>query len=121
MADAPRYLQWDIWQVEWVHEDGTSKDRPALLISTTQHNDKHDELWFLKITGRRHNVPYVWELAPSDPAYVGAGLKKTSYFYIADTRKIHKSQIRYRRGSLNPFAAMLIDLQIREATGWSPP
>lgn len=84
-------------------------------------NDEHEDLWFVKIMGRRHNVPYVWELTPSDPAYVGSGLKKTSYFYIADTRKIHKSLIRYHRGRLNRFAAMLIDMQIREATGWSPP
>ena len=117
----PRYFQWETWDVEWRHEDGTSKRRPALLISTTACNDEHEELWFVKISSRRHDVPYVVELTPNDPAFAQTGLTKTSYFYIANIQKVHKSRIYKRRGTVGRFTALLIDMQIRKAAGWTAP
>lgn len=27
----PTFCQWEVWQAQWEHEDGTSKERPLLM------------------------------------------------------------------------------------------
>ena len=116
-----RYFQWEIWDVEWHHEDGTSKRRPALLISTSTYNDMHEDLWFVKISSQQHSVPHIVEIATADLAFAQTGLTKTSYFYIADVQTIPRGDVSKRRGSLNQLTAILVNMEIRKATGWSPP
>jgi len=121
VSETRRYCQWEIWDVNWQHEDGTGKRRPALLISSTEYNSQNDALWFVKISSVRHNVPFRLESRLDEPAFAGTGLTKTSYFYIADARPIGKPSIFRRRGALSAFAAMLVDHQIRNAVGLNPP
>ena len=91
-------LQWEIWDVEWEHEDGTSKARPALVVSSTAFNAGNDAIWFAKISTKEHDVPHRLELATSDPAFSRTGLAAHSYFYLANVRQITRSKI-YRRGA----------------------
>jgi mRNA-degrading endonuclease toxin of MazEF toxin-antitoxin module len=121
VPETRHYHQWEIWDVDWKHEDGTSKRRPALLISSTEHNRQSDELWFVKVSSVKHNVPYCMEFHKDEPSFTGTGLTKTSYFYIADVRKISKSSVFRRRGAISPMAALLIDHQIRTAIGLTHP
>lgn len=122
MANARAFCQWDIWQVTWIHkDDGTSKDRPALLLSTTDYNAKHDLLWFAKISTPLHNVPLRIELNSGDPAFAGTGLTHTCHLYLGSAREIHKDAILSYRGFLNKLAGAMIQLRLKADTGWTPP
>lgn len=121
MATSKRILQWEIWDVEWPHEDGTSKRRPALVVSSSEFNGRNDVIWCAKISSRIHEVPFRVELSPGDPSFSATGLNKTSYFYLADVRKVSKRAFYSQRGHVSTLFGMLIVLEIQKAANWTPP
>ncbi|MFH1421534.1 MAG: type II toxin-antitoxin system PemK/MazF family toxin [Planctomycetota bacterium] len=108
------YRQWEIWEVEWKHEDGTSKQRPALLISDTNYNLMHDELRFMKITNKEYRGYNYYCFSKDDPAFAITGLSKTCYLYPALVQNISKKKIISRRGCLNNLTKFAIDRTIKE-------
>ena len=117
----PKYRQWEIWDVEWLHEDGSSKRRPALIISTTAYNDKHGAVHFVQLSSQYHNVRYRQSIAPGDPGFGLSGLTKKSYIYPANIQEIPKAHIYRRRGKISEFTGRLVLWSIRELTGSQPP
>src|SRR5206468_4213543 len=111
----PAYEQWEIWEVEWKHEDGTSKNRPALLISESDYNRRHDHCVFVKISTKDHPARHKFELSPTDGAFVSTGLKKRSFFYLKKVQAISKDRIISRRGSLSRLTAFAIQQLLNEA------
>ena len=115
LFDSRTICQWEIWQVEWDHEDGTSKSRPALVLSSSTFNATNDEIWFAKISSKRHHVAHVLELSTNDAAFRSTGLSGTSFFYLANTRKIHRSKIQRRRGILGTMSILMTRLAMAKA------
>jgi mRNA-degrading endonuclease toxin of MazEF toxin-antitoxin module len=105
--------QWDIWQVSWEHEDGTAKDRPALLFLPTATIHTLHSVPFIKISSKEHPSPYRFTLEPTDGAFAATGLRKRSHFYLNLVQFIERSKLRYRRGMLGPMTSQLLDLRIR--------
>jgi|ERR1051326_6375332 mRNA-degrading endonuclease toxin of MazEF toxin-antitoxin module len=118
---APKYCQWEIWQVRWQHEDGTFKERPALLLSSSAYNQTHDDLWFAKISSVEHNQPFRLELSPADPSFRQTGLTKRCFIYLANARKINKSAIGQQRGRLGLLSALLIGALLKQAIKFEMP
>ncbi len=98
MAAGRPYLQWEIWDVYWIHEDGTGKRRPALLISMDQENETRKDLAFLKISSQFRNSRFRYEMMVSDPEFAVTGLKKSSYLYADQLQRIAKGNVLTRRG-----------------------
>ena len=117
MASRPpsySHKQWEIYQVQWEHEDGSMKERPALVISPTTDNQKRQYVWFMKITGTAIHSPH-FMLDPLDPAFSKTGLKKKSYFDILNVRKIPKNKILNLRGRVGQMTAFAINQLILDA------
>ena len=114
------YHQWEIWQVDWQHEDGTSKERPALLFSSDKFNKEHDELWFAQIRSRHLRDRYYWEFKTTDPNFRATGLTKSCFLYMTRVQKISKSKIRRYRGYLPSFAAYAVRALFEEAGQATP-
>jgi mRNA-degrading endonuclease toxin of MazEF toxin-antitoxin module len=109
-----RLAQWSIWYVDWPHDDdGTSKDRPALVISLTEDNEKNDEAYFMKISTKLYATPHVFTLQKSDPAFAGTGLVADSHFYLVKIKKLPATAVRRRIGMLNHMTAMLLDIRLK--------
>ena len=114
--------QWEIWQVEWEHfDDGLSKDRPALVISSSAFNASHDHVYFAKISSVDHADPFRISLPMSAPGFQMTGLRKDSHFYLGTVRKVPQPKIRHRRGALPQFSALIFDATIRRLVGWQEP
>lgn len=121
-ASPPRHpRQWEIWQVRWRHEDGTSKGRPALVVSSDAHNARGGDVWCLKISGEAHAVRYRVDLETSDPEFPLTGLTKDSYFYLTNIQRIPPSGIIRHRGVLGRMTGQVIDALIRVLTSTPPP
>jgi len=118
--DPKSAAQWQIWQVKWDHEDGTSKDRPALLFSPSINNLVND-YWFLKITGEDHPSPHKFLLEERDSAFASTGLKKDSYFYPEKVQKKKPNDLLYYRGYLGPLTIWALDRLIRAAVNFQRP
>lgn len=117
-----KYRQWEIWDVEWPHEDdpeGSVKVRPALIVSPTRINDGSEGVWFVKISGVDRPLPSKLRLDASDPEFPSTGLRKSSFFYVRNIKLLPKDAIRSRRGCAGPNTTALIDELIREAFGHS--
>ena len=110
----PDAYQWEIWQAVWEHEDGTSKERPVLLLTTTTHNFASPKVWVAKFTKSRRDSPHRYEFADTDPAFWKTGLKATCYLYLHEAREIDKSLLINRRGQLCSLASLLIGFTIKK-------
>ncbi len=115
------YAQWDIWQVNWKHEDGSSKPRPALLISSTEYNENNEALAFIKISGIKHDIPYRLDLGVKDASFATTKLEKQSYIYCANVQKIKKKSILYQRGYADLALIRRVMRIIGAATGYQYP
>lgn len=118
--DKRTFLQWEIWQVDWLHEDGTSKPRPALLLSPSGFNVSHDELWFVKITGTDRSTPNRVKLEEKSPMFATTGLTKSCYIYPENIKKIAKSSIRRKRGYVDRFFGQQVYAEVCRLSGWKP-
>lgn len=113
--------QWDIWEVIWLHEDGTSKARPGLAMMPTPFNARARRVPFLKISSVRRPDPNRFDIKMSDPTFPATGLRKDSYIYLGLVQSVDKSRILRPRGSLPPFSAAVLTMRIQRAVpGWSP-
>jgi len=107
--------QWEIWEVDWLHEDGTSKPRPALVVSSNTFNSGHSGAWVAKISSQYFDTEHRIEIAAGDPSFKSTGLKKSCYVYLANVRLIEPDLLLYRRGRLGSFSALVIAIQLKKA------
>ncbi|HLX61190.1 MAG TPA: type II toxin-antitoxin system PemK/MazF family toxin [Planctomycetota bacterium] len=114
------FHQWDIWEVLWHHlDDGTSKPRPVLVISSDKYNAANNHFWGIKITSVPQRDPHVFEVTAFDPAFAVTGLKKTSYFCLNMAREIKKTDALHLRGHLGVMMQFALKQLIEKATGKS--
>ena len=112
------FAQWGIWDVEWVHEDGSSKRRPALVLSDSAYNEAHEEIWFVKISSQKHAAKGRIELMPGDSTFAVTGLRKRCFLYLTNVRQIPKSLVYEQRGVLHTSARLMVEWWIRTNLGW---
>jgi mRNA-degrading endonuclease toxin of MazEF toxin-antitoxin module len=117
----PVFSQWEIWQVDWEHEDGTSKARPVLILSSTSAAESGDQIWVAKFTKTMSDVPFRIEFSRSDPSFRETGLNETCYLYLAEARKVPKSRFLYRRGRLPVLSAALVGFLLKQAVRFPVP
>ncbi len=115
--DGRVYQQWDIWQVNWVHEDGQIKDRPALLLTDSALNASRETLLFAKITGTLGEAELRFTLDWQDPERAENGLSKTSHVYLANQQEVEKRAVLYRRGRLGPQQAERLKAMLESKLG----
>jgi len=109
----PDPYQWEIWEATWVHEDGTAKPRPVLVLTGTSHNFAAGKIWVAKFTKTRRDAPHRYEFNSTDPAFPKTGLTATCYLYLQEAREIDKSLLLYKRGQLSSLAALMIGFTIK--------
>jgi hypothetical protein len=99
----PEFRQWDIWQAEWEHEDGTSKDRPVLILSNGIGDD--GKVWVAKFT--KTEIPGAQRILfeTSDASFSQTGLQQSCYLYPAQARKLRVDQFRCRRGKMSQLGS----------------
>lgn len=116
-------LQWQIWDVEWPHEDGTSKRRPALVVSTSAHNASSDEIWVVKISSKFRDVPHRLTICTTDPAFKTTGLKKDSHFYLKKVKLLNRSRFYEQRkpGQLTGITVLMTAIALKKAVPQSLP
>jgi hypothetical protein len=119
-AGQPDPRIWDIWDVEWLHEDGTSKRRPALLIASYGFAEEGDRLPFLQISSIEHRTPHRFDLSISNPIFAHTGLTKDCYVYLSHLQWIEADRLYRRRGMIGASAGSLLTLRIRLAIGFDP-
>ena len=112
---APQFCQWEIWQVVWEHEDGTSKNRPALILSSTSVAKVDTELWVAKFTKTDFPLPFKMYFDRTAPSFKETGLTANCYLYLASARRIDKSKFLYRRGRLPVLSAALVGVMLKQA------
>lgn len=120
-SEVPTYCQWEVWQVNWDHEDGTIKDRPVIILSSTATAQANQEIWVAKFTKSRKEIPFRIEFKDSDPSFPETGLSKTCYLYIAEARKIPKSAFLHRRGKLSVLSAVMAGFIVKQALKFKIP
>jgi mRNA-degrading endonuclease toxin of MazEF toxin-antitoxin module len=120
-SDAPAYCQWEIWQVDWEHEDGTSKPRPALILSSTRSANSSPEIWVAKFTKTRSEVPFRIEFNRNDPSFKETGLTETCYLYLAEARRVSKGRFIRRRGKLPILSAVMVGFMLKKAIRFEMP
>jgi len=105
MASIAEVRQWEIWYVDWPHEDGTRKRRPALAISTSQQNAAQGFARFAKTTGQNHpGVPGRLAISPEDAHFKYPGLSELSWIHPTDVEKIYDAQLSEKRvGYISPL------------------
>jgi mRNA-degrading endonuclease toxin of MazEF toxin-antitoxin module len=109
------YRPWQIWWVKWKHEDGTIKDRPALLFSDQAYINTHDKFLFLKITTQNRSE-YRFSFSRKDAIFPKLGLKKDCHLYPSLHQMIHKNDILGNKpvGCIPDFNARMIYVLIRK-------
>src|SRR5207253_1186839 len=76
---AKHCLQWEIWDVDWAHEDGTSKPRPALVLSSTAFNATGRGAWIAKFTTSCQDVPHLLEFNRTAPSFTATRPRDTCH------------------------------------------
>ena len=115
------YLQWEIWDVDWQHQDGTSKVRPALLIATGQQADSMGRLPFLQITGSEAKSPHRYDFKTTASDFRQTGLTKDCFLYMNHFQWVEKADIKSRRGTISADLATALRPRIHLASGFTPP
>ncbi len=111
--------QWDIWQVHWQHDDGGSKPRPALVLSSKEFNEAHGFAWFARISSSVFDAPH-YEFRRADPFFEQTGLDKDCRLYYTEVQALEEDRLLYYRGGLDRYTSWEVDMKMREATGWMP-
>lgn len=113
--------QWEIWQVRWIHEDSTSKDRPAIAFMPAAYNAGAELIPFIKITSSEFPDAHRYEFSTSDPAFAHTGLRKDCFAYLALVQMVKRADILFRRGNLPPLSAAMLAIRIKRALPhWAP-
>ena len=107
--------------MDWEHEDGTSKQRPALVLSSTNSANSSPEIWVAKFTKTRSDVPFRIEFNRNDPSFKETGLTETCYLYLADARRVPKSRFIRRRGRLPILSAVMVGFMLKQAIKFEMP
>jgi mRNA-degrading endonuclease toxin of MazEF toxin-antitoxin module len=86
--------QWEIWWVVWQNSDATTKERPALAISSAAQNVARGYADFVKITSQDHpSVPLRLLLSDKDANFKHTGLARTSWIHYADNQQVSDAQL----------------------------
>lgn len=112
--------QWEIWEVEWDHDDGTKKNRPALIVSSTTYNATNNRVWVAMMSTKRHTAPKV-AFDPQDPGWPQTGLRRPCYCYVTNVREVDKSKLLRLRGFVTQMRAAMISYMIKQLINWTPP
>jgi len=113
-GQTPVFCQWEIWQAWWEHEDGTRKDRPVLILSSTPSANANDAIWVAKFTKTHFpGIPSI-KFVKGDPSFAQTGLSDTCYLYPSQARKIARAKFIRPRGKLSIFSAALIAVVIKQ-------
>jgi mRNA-degrading endonuclease toxin of MazEF toxin-antitoxin module len=91
--DTGPYLQWEIRDVFWQHEDGTDKRRKALLISDDEYNKTNLFLRFLKFSTRNRPSPYRIPILRTDQEWAHMKFTKECFLYVDKSQRIPKSKV----------------------------
>lgn len=92
--------RWDIWQVNWRHEDGTAKPRPVVVLHIGHPLDSRDALLVCRIQSTEHDHTRIC-LDPGDGgAFAVTGLTKRCFAYPGQVRVIALTALLRRRGTL---------------------
>src|SRR5882757_1113695 len=96
--------QWEIYYVNWKHEDGSSKERTALCVSTPTEIARDGFARFVKITGQDHDkLPCRLRISATDQYFRYTGLTKTSWIHYTEEQNITQMELRNRVGQIGPF------------------
>ena len=112
---APNFEQWEVCQAKWQHEDGTEKDRPVLVLSSTKTCRNQQQIWVAKFTKTNRDVPFKIQFCKTDASFAATGLTADCFLYIHECRQIDKSLLLYHRGQLGLLSAALIAWQVKQA------
>ena len=104
-----------------MHEDGTSKERPALILSSTAACAAANDVWVAKFTKTNLGVPFQIGFHKADPSFRSTGLTASCFLYVHLARKIPKSAFLYHRGDLSIFSAALMGFNVRQALKFKIP
>ena len=121
-SSQPRHFrEWEIWLVEWQHEDGSYKARPALVVTSEAYNDNHPHVLFAQIRSK----PPVggnswWHFHPGDPSFASTRLKKECYLHPR-IQAIEKNRIIALPGRLNVFLTFTVKREIQISLGRDVP
>ena len=91
--DTGPYLQWEIRDVFWAHEDGTDKRRKALLISDDEYNRTNLFLRFLKFSRTDRPSPYRVQILRTDQEWNYMKLPKECFLYVDKSQRVPKSKV----------------------------
>ncbi len=105
--------QWEIWQVPWEHEDGTRKNRPALILSTNADIAASGRMICVKISSKPHPIGFRIDIPEDDSSFSATGLTKKSYVYPAATQWFNKDELLWRRGLADNKLALKVDNVIK--------
>ncbi|MEK7468072.1 MAG: type II toxin-antitoxin system PemK/MazF family toxin [Planctomycetota bacterium] len=117
----PAFSQWDVWLVEWKHEDGTSKPRPALIASTPAYASAQGLVWAMKITGRPGDDPSILPLSASLAEWPELGLKKPCFLYVERIQVIPADSLLRRYGAVPETLAKRVSEIVSKVTGLKIP
>lgn len=115
------FRQWEIWLVDWKHEDCTSKPRPALLASSAAYAAEKSLVWAMKITATPGLDSAVVALDPTVPGWTAMGLSKPCFLYVAKIQTIPTAALFRKYGEVTTeLAARVLEL-MKSVTGMSIP
>lgn len=109
----PDAYQWEVWEAVWEHEDGTAKERPVLVLTSTSYNFANPKIWVAKFTKTKRDAPHRYEFNATDPSFTSTGLRATCYLYLDEAREIDKALLLRKRGHLGTMAALMIGFTIK--------
>ena len=113
------YRQWEIWQVNWPHDDGTSKERPSLIFSPNELNRSGVPIYFIKISTKdRPEAKSKIQVLKNDPVFEGCGLPEDSYIYPQKVRRLSGDDILWVKGSLPEAVQEIVTEEIMRVTGF---
>lgn len=115
------FARWEIWEVPWVNADGTTKYRPALLVSVRPETS--DPLTFLCISTKGGRQEPAVKILSTDSEFHGTGLNSDSFVYVTQAQSFLKDQVVMRRGVAAPATRLAVETELakwlkrrREAT-----
>lgn len=114
MTASPRLVQWSIWRVAWPNHDGTTKDRPALVVSSTAFNDRSGEAVFMEISTKEHPEWERFTLDATDPAFASTKLRETSHFHLEHLKRLPASRVGHPLGHLGRMTALFLSLRLKQ-------
>lgn len=104
-----------------MHEDGTSKPRPALLASTAAYAAEKNLVWAMKITTTERLDTDVIALDPAQPEWPLTGLRKACFLYVGKIQTIPPTGLIRKYGEIPPALAARVRDLMKSLTGLNIP